>query len=99
MVGTTQHEVSVALHPEQVQFGKENKSVCLLWSYWYVSMQHSMSHWLAEVQLADFAHVFTLSQGDSERSRKWNIPSIGYRQMPIASVVMAHYKKNKARLW
>ena len=70
MIGTTQHEVSVALHPEQVLFGYVNKSVCLLWSYWYVSMQHSMSHWLAEVQLADFAPAFTLSFHDSECSRK-----------------------------
>jgi len=29
-----------------------------------------MGHWLADVQLAGFAPAFTLSQGDSELSRK-----------------------------
>ena len=42
----------------------------------------SMGHWLADVHLAGFAPAFTLSQGDSERSRKWNIPCNGDRQMP-----------------
>ena len=47
-------------------------------------------HRLADVHLAGFAPALTLSLGDSERSRK--------PPMPITSIVMAHYKKNKARL-
>ena len=31
---------------------------------------HAYAHWLADVQLAGFAHAFTLSFHDSERSRK-----------------------------
>ena len=45
-----------------------------------------MGHWLADVHSAGFAPAFTLSQGDSERSRK--------PPMPIASVVTAKCKKN-----
>ena len=51
-----------------------------------------MGHWLADMQLAGVSPAFTLSRGDSERSRKWNIPCNGYRQMPINLVVMYNCK-------
>jgi len=57
------------------------------------------------VHSAGFAPAFTLSFHDSElKISEANAPAnetsriSGDRQMPIALVVMAHYKKNKARL-
>jgi len=58
-------------------------------------LTHSYAHLLVNMHLAAFAPAFTLSFHDSERSRKWNIPCNGYRQMPIASVVMGKYRKIK----
>jgi hypothetical protein len=36
----------------------------------YDRITHAYVHWLADVHLAGFAPAFTLSLGDSERSRK-----------------------------
>jgi hypothetical protein len=46
-----------------------------------------MGHWLADVQFGGFAPAFALSLCDSECSRK--------PPMPIASVVMRQFKKQK----
>ncbi|MDR3653206.1 MAG: hypothetical protein P4L34_09585 [Paludibacter sp.] len=51
----------------------------------YDRLTHTYVHWLAEVHSGSFAPAFTLSLGDSERSRK--------PPMPIASVVSSYYKK------
>ena len=58
-------------------------------------LTHAFAHWLADVHSGSFAPAFTLSFHDSECSRKWNIPSNGYRQMPKATVVSSKQKKER----